>query len=83
MALDYLSVPATSMGVERVFSLGRQLLPFTRCRLSVASMRVYLCLGSWCHRDLIGIDVLHGAIKESLMKKWKHVSSRMEDTTNA
>ena len=83
MALDYLSAPATSTGVERVFSLGRRLLPFTRSRLSVASMRAYLCLGSWCRCDLIGVDILHGAIKESLTKKRKHVSSGMEDTTNA
>ena len=83
MALDYLIVPATSTGVERVFSLGRQLLPFMRCRLSVASMRAYLCLGSWCRCDLVGVDVLHGAINESLTRKRKHVSSGMEDTTNA
>jgi hypothetical protein len=83
MALDYLSVPATSTTVERVFSLGRRLLPFTRCGLSAASMRTYLCLGSWCRCDLVGVDVLYSAIKESKGRKRKHVSSGVEDTTNA
>jgi hAT family C-terminal dimerisation region len=72
MALDYLSVPATSTAVERVFSRGRQLLPFTRCALSAASMRMYLCLGSWCRAGLIRAEDLEDAIKG---KKRKYQSS--------
>jgi hypothetical protein len=83
MALDYLSVPASSTAVERVFSLGRRLLPFTRCGLSAATMRTYLCLGSWCRCDLVSVDVLYSAIKESKGRKRKHVSSGVEDTMNA
>ncbi|KDQ49145.1 hypothetical protein JAAARDRAFT_109631, partial [Jaapia argillacea MUCL 33604] len=53
MALDYLSIPATSTAVERVFSQGRQLLHFTRNRLSPSSIRAAICLGSWGRHDLI------------------------------
>ena len=38
MALDYLSIPATSTAVERVFSQGRHLLPFMRNNLSLGSI---------------------------------------------
>ncbi|KAJ6551884.1 hypothetical protein B0H19DRAFT_912889, partial [Mycena capillaripes] len=45
---------ATSTGVECVFSKGRQLLHFTCNRLSVKSVHIFLCLGSWSQHDLIG-----------------------------
>ncbi|KAJ6545606.1 hypothetical protein B0H19DRAFT_846600, partial [Mycena capillaripes] len=45
---------ATSTGVERVFSKGRQLLHFTHNRLSGKSVRTFLCLGSWSKHDLVG-----------------------------
>ncbi|KDR79571.1 hypothetical protein GALMADRAFT_47315, partial [Galerina marginata CBS 339.88] len=47
MALDYLSIPATSTDVERLFSRGRLILSHTRSRLSPQSTRALLCLGSW------------------------------------
>ncbi|KDQ56487.1 hypothetical protein JAAARDRAFT_132812, partial [Jaapia argillacea MUCL 33604] len=47
MALDYLSVPATSVDVERIFSCGRLLLSHVRNRLSAQSTRAVLCLGVW------------------------------------
>jgi len=47
MALDYLSIPATSVDVERTFSQGRLLLSHIRNRLSVQSTRALLCLGDW------------------------------------
>jgi hypothetical protein len=47
MALDFLSIPATSTEVERVFSRGRLLLPYVRNRLSAQSTRALLCLGYW------------------------------------
>ena len=46
MALDYLCVPATLTAVESVFSQGRQILPFSRNRLSGTRIRAHLCLGS-------------------------------------
>ncbi|KAG1799750.1 uncharacterized protein HD556DRAFT_1209546, partial [Suillus plorans] len=44
---------ATSTTVERIFSLGRHLLHFTRNRLSPSSTRAFLCLGSWLCCDLV------------------------------
>ncbi|KAG6888382.1 hypothetical protein C0992_008636 [Termitomyces sp. T32_za158] len=61
MALDYLSIPATSVDVEWLFSHGRLLLSHTRNRLSNGSTRALLCLGSW---SLMGFvkdeDLAHG-----------------------
>ena len=88
MGLDFLSIPgmsacfdsvctdhcpsATSTAVERVFSLGRHLLPYTRNRMSGASFRASLCLGSWCRHDLISVEDIEEALKErlSLKRKW-------------
>ncbi|KIL54603.1 hypothetical protein M378DRAFT_47609, partial [Amanita muscaria Koide BX008] len=53
MALDYLTIPATSVDVERLFSRGRLVLAHTRSRLSVLSTRSLLCLGSWSLLDLV------------------------------
>lgn len=77
-ALDYLSIPrefylflcdptskpliATSTGVERVFSAGRQLLSYTQNRLLGPSIRANMCLGSWCRHDLIPFSILMGVI---------------------
>ena len=43
----FLSVTATSVDVERVFSRGRLLLSHIRNRLGAQSTRAILCLGSW------------------------------------
>ncbi len=56
MALDYLSIPATSTSVERVFSQGRHLLPFARNGLSPSSIRAFLCFGSWARCGLVVFD---------------------------
>ena len=47
MAVDYLSIPATSVDVEHVFSKGRVLLSHVRSRLSVQSTRALMCVGAW------------------------------------
>lgn len=52
MGLDYLSIPPTSVDVERLFSRGRLLLSHVRSRLSVDSTRALLCLGAW---SLLGL----------------------------
>lgn len=59
---------ATSTGVERVFSAGRQLLSYTRNRLLGPSIRRNMCLGSWCCHDLIPLDVLMGVIQQVMRK---------------
>lgn len=46
-------VVATSTDVERLFSRGRLILSHTRSRLSVASTRSLLCLGSWSLKGLV------------------------------
>jgi hypothetical protein len=85
MALDYLSIPgeyhfiimcsitnfvtATSTTVERVFSQGRQLLSFTRNRLSASSIRAFLCLGSWGRNDLVCHEDLLAAVRENSKRK--------------
>ncbi|KAF7359902.1 putative AC9 transposase [Mycena venus] len=76
VALDYLSVPSTSVAVERVFSHGRRLLEFTRNRMSGASFRRQLCLGSWGRNNLIRIQDLIAACTP---KKRKHVELEEED----
>ena len=38
---------ATSVDVERVFSLGRLLLSHTRSRMAAQTTRALLCLGAW------------------------------------
>jgi hypothetical protein len=43
---------ATSVDVERLFSRGQPVLSHTRSRLSVASTRALLCLGSWSLMEL-------------------------------
>ncbi|KZV99873.1 hypothetical protein EXIGLDRAFT_572679, partial [Exidia glandulosa HHB12029] len=53
MALDYLSIPATSVDVERTFSKGRTLLSHIRNRLSAQSTRALLCLNSWIPLNIV------------------------------
>ena len=56
MALDYLSIPATSTSVKCVFLQGRHLLPFAHNSLSPSSIQAFLCFGSWAHCGLAVFD---------------------------
>ncbi|KAL1941326.1 hypothetical protein VTO73DRAFT_7143 [Trametes versicolor] len=56
MARDYLSIPATSVDVERTFSRGCRLLSHVRSRLSAQTTRAVLCVGDWSRLDLIKTD---------------------------
>ncbi|XP_006455328.1 hypothetical protein AGABI2DRAFT_56796, partial [Agaricus bisporus var. bisporus H97] len=58
MAIDYLTIPATAVKVERIFSEGRSLLSHSRNRLTPESTRASMCLGEWS---------MSGFIKESEM----------------
>ena len=69
--LIFLFLTATSTAVERVFSQGRQLLSFTRNRLSAQSIRAFLCLGSWGRHDLVFYEDLVAAVKENSKRKRK------------
>lgn len=53
---------ATSTAVERVFSQGRQLLYFTRNRLSPELIRASLCFGYWSCKDLVRMSDIISAI---------------------
>ncbi|KAF5356677.1 hypothetical protein D9758_013731 [Tetrapyrgos nigripes] len=53
MALDYLTIPATSTDVERIFSRGRFLLPYICNRLSAETTRALMCLSQWSLLGLI------------------------------
>ncbi|KAJ7775952.1 hypothetical protein DFH07DRAFT_693449, partial [Mycena maculata] len=61
---------ATSVAVKRDFSQGHHLLHFTHNRMSAASFRHLLCLGSWGRRDLLWINNLIAACSPN---KRKHV----------
>ncbi|TFK78514.1 hATC-domain-containing protein, partial [Polyporus arcularius HHB13444] len=74
MALDYLSIPATSMDVERTFSKGRLLLSHVRSRLSAQSTRAVLCVGSWS---------LAGYVKSADAKKIADLSDISDDDSEA
>ncbi|EKM74644.1 hypothetical protein AGABI1DRAFT_133044 [Agaricus bisporus var. burnettii JB137-S8] len=53
MARDYLSIPATSVDVERTFSKGRNLLTNRRNRLVGQTVRSLLCLGDWISAGIV------------------------------
>jgi len=61
----------TSTAVERVFSKGRQLLLYTRNRLSPSSIRSLLCFGDWSRKDLVHMPDLVEAVgdKEKSRKR--------------
>ncbi|KAF8667473.1 hypothetical protein AX14_006338 [Amanita brunnescens Koide BX004] len=58
MVLDYLSVPTTSVDVERLFSHSRNLISHTRNRLAAQTARAILCLGDWSLLGMIKNDDL-------------------------
>ena len=47
MAISYLTIPPTSVAVERLFSKGRILISHLRNGLSAASIHALLCLNNW------------------------------------
>jgi hypothetical protein len=53
---------ATSTAVERVFSQGRHLLPFSRNGLSPSSIQAFLCFGSWARCGLVIFDDVLAAV---------------------
>ena len=68
------TILATSTAVERVFSQGRQLLHFTRNRLSGLSIRSLLCFGDWSRKDLIANSDVVDAIRYSNKKHKRALS---------
>ncbi|EPT01245.1 hypothetical protein FOMPIDRAFT_1120678, partial [Fomitopsis schrenkii] len=59
MARCYLTIPPTSVGVERLFSKGRIIVTHLRNGLSAKSIRALMCLNDWSPLGLIhDTDVL-------------------------
>ncbi|CUA77945.1 hypothetical protein RSOLAG22IIIB_12933 [Rhizoctonia solani] len=57
MALDVLSAPASSVDAERAFSGGRMAVNYRQHRMSVATFRAKMAVGSWFGTPLLsGID---------------------------
>ncbi|KAJ2920816.1 hypothetical protein H1R20_g16278, partial [Candolleomyces eurysporus] len=53
MARDYLTIPATSVAIERVFSKGQLIISHIRNQLSGQSTRALLYLGAWTKQNLV------------------------------
>ncbi|KIK12496.1 hypothetical protein PISMIDRAFT_120806 [Pisolithus microcarpus 441] len=64
MALDYLCIPATSINIEHLFSIGWVLMPYLHNCLSSQTTHVLLCLGHWSKLGLIKDEDLHKVISE-------------------
>ncbi|GBE88185.1 hypothetical protein SCP_1204160 [Sparassis crispa] len=59
MVMSYLTISATSVDVERLFSKGRLLLPHICNGLSAQSIRALLCLGEWSRLGFVQVaDIL-------------------------
>lgn len=57
--LHSLQHAATSVDVERIFSTGRHVLPYSRNRLTTQSTRALMCLHHWSKAGLVkDTDVL-------------------------
>jgi hypothetical protein len=59
---DAIKILATMVDVERVFSMGRLLLPYVHSRLNVQSTRALVCLDSWSLLGLIEDSDIKAAV---------------------
>src|ERR1700722_5743453 len=71
------SIQATSTAVEHAFSKGHQILQFTCNVLSSLSVCASLCLGAWCHSDLIISKDFLSAIHSGKQQQVKPVPSEV------
>ncbi|KDQ19359.1 hypothetical protein BOTBODRAFT_93384, partial [Botryobasidium botryosum FD-172 SS1] len=58
MVLDYLTIPATSVDVERAFSYGWQTVSLYRHSLSSQSIQASIVFGNRCKEGLVNDDEL-------------------------
>ncbi|KDQ11615.1 hypothetical protein BOTBODRAFT_114206, partial [Botryobasidium botryosum FD-172 SS1] len=63
MAFDYLSIPATSVDVERAFSYGRRTVSLYRHSLSSDTIRASIVFGNRCIEGLVDDNELVAMIK--------------------
>ncbi|KIK20643.1 hypothetical protein PISMIDRAFT_105397, partial [Pisolithus microcarpus 441] len=83
MAVDFLTIPATSVDVEHLFSHGCILLSHTQSHLSAQSVWALLCLSSWSvdgfiksadiHK-LTTLDEIEGDSDIELMPGWDAIT---------
>ncbi len=66
--LTRLSLTATTVDVERMFSKGRILLPHVRNRLTGQSVRAILCLSEWARIGLVKDKDIHEATEKAEVK---------------
>jgi len=64
MALDILSIPAMSAGVERLFSQCKIMLTNKRNRLQIDSLQAVECLKSW---DRLQLGLAEIVVTEALL----------------
>lgn len=64
MAVSYLTIPATSVAVERLFSKGRIFVSHLRNGLSAESIRALLCLNNWRTLGFIKDDDILSVTRE-------------------
>ncbi|KDQ05715.1 hypothetical protein BOTBODRAFT_72796, partial [Botryobasidium botryosum FD-172 SS1] len=64
MALDYLTIPATSVDVERAFSFGRQTISLYRHSLRSETIRASIVFGDRCKQGLVNDDELVEWLRE-------------------
>ncbi|KIK11652.1 hypothetical protein PISMIDRAFT_122341, partial [Pisolithus microcarpus 441] len=82
MALDYLTIPATSVDVERLFSHGHLVLSHVHSQLSTQSTHALLCLGYWSSMGLVKMGDIEKVSKlpdvdgneEDLEDNWDGIS---------
>jgi hypothetical protein len=83
MPLVLIFSTATSVDVERLFSRGRLILSHTRSRLSVASTRALLCLGSWSQAGLVRDEDVEAVVKLDEVDARVELNKLAEVTTAA
>ena len=80
-----MTLPATSVAVERLFSKGRLILSHVRSRMSVETTRALLCLNSWYKHGLVKTeDVLAvsrdpemtDSVEPPLERGWARIRNR-------
>lgn len=64
MAVSYLTIPATSVAVEQLFSKGRIFVSHLRNGLSAESIRALLCLNNWRTLGFIKDDDILSVTRE-------------------
>ncbi|PPR03283.1 hypothetical protein CVT26_008117 [Gymnopilus dilepis] len=66
MAMDYLSIPATTVDVEHIFSQSRLVLPHVRNCMSSQTTRASMCISAWSLLGLVKDSDIKAALREEV-----------------